>query len=141
VNSELLKTLKGLRADPTLAVDLYPQLFNAQFWVLVQQSSGPIEDAMFLTYPTKDGIQELPVFTDSNHKLLVELLSLAADAEVLPVEGDRLWPRLLDVVKTKVCEAAVDPRDVYGIRLTREMILGMVNKYGSNAKGKSVSQT
>ncbi len=141
MNSELLKTLKGLRADPTLVVDLYPQLFNAQFWVLVQQPSGPLEEAMFLTYPTKDGIQELPIFTESNHKLLAQLVSLAGDAEVLPVEGNRLWPRLLDVVKTKVCEAAVDPGDVYGIRLTREMILGMVSKYGSNAKGKSISQT
>ena len=135
VNLELLKTLKGLRADPTLVSNLYHELFNARLWVLVQQPVRAIEDMLFLTYPTKDGVRELPAFTAPDRELLVQLVSRTKDADVQRIEGKRLWSRLLGIVKTGVCEVAVDPGEVHGICLTREMILGMLNKYGSDAEG------
>ena len=46
------------------------------------------------------------------------------------VGGEEMWPRLLDVVRTGDCEVAVDPGEKHGVRITREMILGMANTYG-----------
>ncbi len=131
MNEDLLKTLLGLRTDPTLAVVLYKQLFMGRYWVLVQKPVGSIESMSFLTYPTQDKIRELPAFTASDRRLVSELASTAGDAEGVQIEGSQLWPRMLDVVKTRECEVAIDPGEKYSIRLTREMILGMVIQYGS----------
>lgn len=85
-------------------------------------------------------MRELPAFTNQDRKLLAELASQLADVEILQVDGKRLWTRMLDIVKTSVYEVAIDPGESHGIRLTKEMILGMVNKYGSNAEGQNLSQ-
>ena len=80
----------------------------------------------FLTYPSS-GMRELPLFTHPDFVLSLD----APGAVLVHVQGQLLWPRLLDVVKTRECEAAVDPGQAHGVRLTREMIVGMVVTQGA----------
>ena len=124
--SALLDTLKALPTDPARAVELYSQLYAASFIVIVQAGTeASLSSALFLTYPTPDDIRELPVFSGREFVLP----NLPADAVSVTVAGSALWPRLLSVVKTGECEAAVDPGQTHGIRLRHEMILGMVSQY------------
>jgi hypothetical protein len=128
-NAELLRLLRGLRADPTLTVPLHESLFSAQLWALIE-APAPIADMSFLSYPSRDGLRELPVFTAEDRALLRQL---AAESGALPTEvsGPAFWPKMLDVAKTGECEVAVDPGEAHGIRVTLQMALGMVQMYGS----------
>jgi hypothetical protein len=124
--STLLDTLKALSTDPSRVVDLYPQLYSASFIAFAQiGSEANLSSALFLTYPTQDEIRELPLFTSREFVLP----NFPAEAVPITVPGSALWLRLLDIVKTGECEAAVDPGQKHGIRLKQEMILGMVSKY------------
>jgi hypothetical protein len=50
MNSQLIETLKALPADPTRAIDLYPQLFRASLLVLIQEGSDDsLGSSLFLT--------------------------------------------------------------------------------------------
>ena len=128
-NAELLRLLRRLRADPTLTVPLHECLFSAQLWALIE-APAPITDMSFLSYPARDGLRELPVFTAEDRPLLRQL---AAESSALPTEvaGPAFWPRMLDVAKTGECEVAVDPGEAHGIRVSLQMALGMVQMYGS----------
>jgi hypothetical protein len=124
MNPDLLKTLKALPTDRSRVVNLYPELYAGSFVVPVQKGSeANLGTALFLTYPTKDGIRELPVFTS----LDFVLKNLPVDVAFITVTGAVLWRRLLDIVKNGECEAAVDPGQSHGIRLRQEMILGMIS--------------
>lgn len=125
--SALLETLKALPNDPSRVIDLYSQLYAASFIAFVQAGSqANLGSALFLTYPTKTQIRELPLFTCKEFVLP----NFPAEAVPITVPGAALWPRLLDIVKTGECEAAVDPGQKHGIRLKQEMILGMISTYG-----------
>jgi len=129
---ELLDTLRALKLDSARAVDLYGQLYRESFLALVQAGSETdLQSCLFLNYPTADGLRELPLFT----KPEFVLPGMPNQAVLLQVDGPRLWPRLLDVVETRVIEAAVDPGQAHGIRLTREMIIGMTAQYGECRDG------
>jgi hypothetical protein len=122
MQDELVRTLQGLRSDPSLVVSLYEQLAKATLLTLVRSGTDHNVAAMeFLTYPSS-GMRELPLFTQHNFVLTLD----APGAVLIEVQGQLLWPRLLDVVKTSECEAAVDPGQTHGVRLNREMILGVV---------------
>lgn len=124
MNSDLLNTLKALPTDPSRAVNLYPELYAGSFVVPVQTGSeANLGTALFLTYPTKDGIRELPVFTSLDYVLK----NLPDNVVFVTVTGAVLWRRLLDIVKAGECEAAVDPGQSHGIRLRGDMILGMIS--------------
>ena len=127
MTSELLDTLGALRKKPARAVELYEQLYRARFVAVVQRGSeAALESMLFLTYDTKDGVQELPIFTRDEFVLD----GLRDDSVRVTLKGPALWPRLLDIVETGRCEIAVDPGQAHGIRMRREMVLGMVSKYG-----------
>jgi hypothetical protein len=79
----------------------------------------------FLTYNTQDGIRELPLFTND----IFILNSLTKEALTVQVSGRPFWARLLDIIETGVCEVAVNPGQNHGIRLTKEIILGMIASY------------
>ena len=126
--SALLETLKALPTDPSRVIDLYSQLYAASLITFVQAGSeANLGSALFLTYPTQDKIRELPLFTGREFVLS----SFPAEAVPITVQGSALWPRLLDIVKTGECEAAVNPGQKHGIRLKREMILGMISMYAT----------
>jgi hypothetical protein len=128
VSTALIDTLKALPSDPSRVVDLYRQLHAASFLVAVQAGSeSDLASALFLTYPARDKIRELPVFTHPDFVLP----NLPANAALISAPGPILWPRLLDIVRTGECEAAVDPGQKHGIRLRREMILGMLSQYAA----------
>jgi len=128
MNVELLETLGAFRANPARVVDLYRQLYEGSFLVLVQAGSQASLSTMnFLTYPTSDGSQQLPVFTRSEYVLEERL----PDAIPVTLEGKVLWSRLLEFIGPETCTVEVDPGQPHGIRLRRDMILGMVAKYGS----------
>ncbi len=135
MNEELVQTLTQLRHDSSVAVDLYRQLFQGHYWALVQRADVPIQAMSFLTYATKDHIQELPVFTSQELPLLSRLESQGKSIRTY-MTGPNLWSRMLDIVKTGQCEVAVDPGEKHGIRLTAEMVLGMISKYGSKTPDK-----
>lgn len=130
MNEDLLGTLRRLRADPSLAVGLSRLLFEARFWILVEDPSEDIGAMAFLTYPTEGGVRELPAFTSASRTLLRQLRDSCEGAASVEVRGEDLWPRMLDIIRTGDCEVAVDPGEEHGVRITREMILGMVNMYG-----------
>jgi hypothetical protein len=126
--STLLETLKALPTDPSRVVDLYSQLYAASFIAFVQAGSqSNLGSALFLTYPTQDQIRELPLFTSRDFVLP----NFPAHAVSITVPGSALWPRLLEIVKTGECEAAIDPGQRHGIRLRHDMILGMISQYAA----------
>lgn len=125
--SSLLDTLMGLRKDPTLVLQLYKQLFESEFYAIVELGTdNSIDEMSFLTYETLDKISELPLFTDE--KFIP--VSLSKGSIISQVEGIELWQRLLNIVENGKCEIAINPLQEHGIRLKREMILGMISKYG-----------
>jgi hypothetical protein len=125
-SEELINTLRNIRHDPSCAVVLYKQLAESKFWVLVKDGTEhDVTTMQFLTYPTGDELRELPLFTHPHFVLPLD----APEAVQAPVPGNLIWPRLLDIIRTGQCEAAVDPGQPHGIRLTREMVLGMVGEY------------
>lgn len=128
MHSDLLGTLKALPTDPTRVVDLYRHLYAGSFVTPVQAGSeADLGTALFLTYPSPDGVRELPVFTSRDYVLE----NLPPDAVLLTASGNVLWPRLLELVRAEPpCEVAVDPGQAHGIRLRENMILGMIRSYG-----------
>ena len=126
MQDQLVSTLQGLRNDPSRVVVLYEQLANAEFLALVRSGTEhDVASMQFLTYPSAGGVQELPLFTCQDFALPLD----APEAISVTVPGNLLWPRLLDIIKTGICEAAVDPGQAHGIRLNREMVLGLVSAY------------
>jgi hypothetical protein len=130
MNEQILDTLRNLRANPARAVELYQQLFDARFWALVSDADVALDEMFFLNYPTEDGIQELPIFTAPDRRLIGSFATATLPPTAVEVAGRALWRRLLLVMEHGHMQVAVDPGEGYGIRLTRTMILGMVNKYG-----------
>jgi hypothetical protein len=68
----------------------------------------------------------LPIFTSRDY-----LFEPPADAVLITVRGEALWPRLLELCQAGECEVAVDPGQSHAIRLRENMILGMIRAYGA----------
>jgi len=122
----LLATLQQLRGDPSAVVHLYEQLFAESFWALVRPGTEDVVGQMeFVTYSTIDNARELPLFTSK------EFILKFPKEHPIPVRvaGPELWPRLLQVLPIDHSQAAIDPDQRHGIRLTEPMILGMVSAY------------
>lgn len=136
-NSVLIETLKKLIIDKTAVVDLYQQLYSASFLVPVRKGSeGSTESMMFLIYPSERDSSELPIFTSNDYINQFFKIYPNNDSVLERVPGALLWPRLLQIVLEKREFVAIDPGQKHGIRLNRDMILGMVAKYGdSHPKG------
>lgn len=136
MHSDLLDTLNTLPTDPARVVDLYRQLYAASLMVLVQAGSvseTDLKTALFLTYPSHDGVRELPVFTSRDY--LFE--NIHPDAVFVTANGNALWPRLLGLMRDWQLKpeqanlaVAVDPGQAHGIRLGENMILGMIRGHG-----------
>jgi hypothetical protein len=127
MTTTLLDTLNGLKSDPTLFLKLYRQLFESKFYALVRKGTEDIlNKAEFLTYITEDNLRELPLFISD--KFIID--DLSTEAIPIQVGGQLLWSRLLDIVETGKCEIAINPGQSHGIRLTKEIILGMIENYG-----------
>ena len=135
MNEELLAALRELRNDPALVTSLYEQLFHGCFWALVEEPVAELENMSFLTYPTEDGPRELPIFTDKSRALLLQFNAEIATAMIVTLGGPEMWQRLQEVVRNGECEVAVDPGEPHGIRVTREMLLGMLNSYSEQDNG------
>jgi hypothetical protein len=129
MNETLIQTLKNLRKDPTQVKVLYEQLYHSRFLALVRPGTeGQLHTLEFVTYSTEDRISELPIFTCDAF-----VLDLApTQVTLVELSGKELWPTLLDIVNTGRIEAAVDPGQKHGIRLTKEMILGMISMYAES---------
>lgn len=130
MNEKLIDTLLRLPSDPTVVVDLYAQLFEGHFWVLAD-SAEKIEAVQFLTYPTTDSARELPIFTHTDRRVLADLKRQVPAAHVQEVEGAQFWLRTLMLLEADSFFVAVDPGEEHGIRLTKEMILGMISLHSA----------
>ena len=127
----LLNSLNNLRADPTVVIKLYKQLFEATFFSLVRQGTETsLDTAQFLTYNATDNVRELPLFTDEKFVLN----NLSSEAIKIKFGGEPLWTRLLNDIETGKCEVAINPGQPHGIRLTKEMVLGIIASYGLQSK-------
>lgn len=126
-NESLLETLKALPDNPAVVVVLYKQLFEGNFLSIIQKGTQQDLNSMsFLTYETKDGKRELPIFTQKEFVLNFS----NANSEIIYLSGELFWKRLLNIVETDVkLTIAVDPGQKHGIRITAPMILGMITKY------------
>jgi type III secretion system (T3SS) SseB-like protein len=129
MNEELAKSLEALRRDPAVVVTLYRQLFDAILIALVADANVSLREIAFLTYPTGDGIAEVPVFTNHERPLLRQL-EKENGATRLEISGSELWPKLLDFVQSGECEIAVDPGEHHSIAINRELLLGIVKTKG-----------
>jgi hypothetical protein len=116
--------LRQLKQNPAYALDVYKSLGAATLLALVRAGTENSVDSMeFLTYPAVGGVTELPLFTSKEFVLPFP----GSNAVQVPVVADDLWPRLSTIVENGVCEAAIDPGQAHGIRLRREMILGIIH--------------
>src|SRR5690348_6025389 len=131
MNDKLVASLQPLRRDPAVVVTLYRQLFEANLVALVADPAAEPRHMSFLTYPSADGIRELPVFTSDGRAVLQRLLG-ESDARTAAVNGRELWPRVLDMVETGVCEVEVDPGENHSLRISREILLGMVRSFSKS---------
>ena len=130
MTNSLLDTLNRLVTDKSVVVNLYKQLFEAEFIALVQKGTeSDIHRMAFLTYYISDDFRELPIFTEN--KFVVSEL----DHESVPVRLSKssLWNRLLDIIETGKCEVAINPGQHHAIRINKEMILGMISMYGAES--------
>jgi len=125
MNEKLIATLGRLQSDPSVVVELYAQLYVSSFWVL-SQASANVEPMQFLTYATDDDSRELPAFTLSSRSMLTDLARQVPATQIQEVEGPFFWARVLLLLQFGSFFVAVDPGERHGIRLSREMILGMV---------------
>ena len=129
MNNSLIETLKGLKADSTLVINLYKQLYFTTYFALVRGGTEEYWSSIeFLTYDTVDGIRELPLFT--NMSFILD--NLDSSALIVQIGGQDLWIKLNEIVETGSCQIAIDPGQTHGIRLTKEIILGMINSYSSS---------
>lgn len=127
MNDELHATLDALPNNPAVVVDLYRQLYSADFFALVQAGTeSSIQTMGFLTYDTRDGIKELPLFT--SHSVAAGF-KVPTDALLAQIPGKLLWPRLSALLKENEIQAAVNPTEAHGIRLTDRMVLMMIAEY------------
>ena len=95
-----------------------------------------LESMEFLTYPCPDDARELPIFTTSGSKLESQFALATPRPEWVRVQGEPFWLRMLEVVTADSdIQVAVDPGEPHGIRLRRDMMLGMVGKYGKAFSG------
>lgn len=128
MTTSLLNTLNGLAKEPTLVLHLYKQVFEATFCALVRSGTEKGLDKMeFLTYNTQDNIRELPLFTSEEFILN----NPPQDTLVVQVSGQLLWTKLLDILESGKCEGAINPGQAHGIRLIKEIVLGMIANYGT----------
>ena len=128
MNHRLKEILSGLATNPSLVVDLYEELFNGSYFGFVRKGTEERWNTIeFLTYDSKDHIRELPLFTQIDSVFPDQ----PADSHLVEISGQELWEKLLTIVETGKCEVAIDPSQAQGIRLTKEMILGMISKYGT----------
>jgi hypothetical protein len=129
MNEDLLATIRALRENPAVVVDLYLQLYDGNFWTLVRREIIDPKRPNFLTYIAQDEIRVVPVFTNPAHQLLMALKNDNSDSMTMEASGRMIWPRILNVVAIGECEVELDPGETHGIRLDRAMILGMVRAY------------
>jgi hypothetical protein len=130
MNHALIELLRRLPSEPHVVVDLYRELFSGHFWILAQRPVLDFATLQFLTYPAGEGIRELPLFTSADRRLLIQLAHDVPEAEVQKFDGAKLWPRIIDVLESEKTFVAIDATEIHGIRLTKAMILGIVNLYG-----------
>ena len=128
MNQQLVDKLKELLKDPTIALEIYEQLFNADLIALVFDPKATHDRLSFLTYETTDGLCGLPVFT-SNQTVLLSSLEAESTAKRLTLNGHQLWPILLKQAEDINCQIEIDAGEDYGIRLSKEMLLGMIAMY------------
>lgn len=124
----LVEILDKLKSDPTQVIQLYGELYNSNFFVLARPETVHELTLMeFVTYPSADGVRELPIFT--TNKFILDFPSVQPIA--VEIAGNLLWPRLREITEIAECVVAVNPGQSHGIRLTSSMILGMISKYES----------
>lgn len=123
----LIEILIELKTNPSVVVELYEKIFCSKFLAIVRkETEDNLNVTEFSSYETRDGIFEIPLFTEN--KFIFE--NFADDAIVAEFGGLALWKRLLEILENKNIQIAINPGQSHGIRLTKEMILGMVNVYG-----------
>jgi hypothetical protein len=130
MTDRLLEILSGLPENPSLVIELYEEVFKSSFFTFVRKGTEERWNTIeFLTYDTKDHVRELPLFTQEQFVLLDQ----PADSHLVEIGGQELWEKLLTIIETGRCEVAIDPIQTHGIRLTKEMIQGMLSKYGATS--------
>ena len=129
MNERLIATLARLRDDPALAAHLYEDLFNSRFWTLAWRSG--VGAGGYVGCQRADGGWEIPVFTHPDRSFLTRLAIDIPAAQRVSVEGKTLWEQILnDYLDDRVTRVVVDPGEAHAILLARDMVLGMVNRYG-----------
>jgi hypothetical protein len=128
MNERIIQILKNIQTDKRYVIQL-EELYKAKFLTLIRAGSEKELASMeFLTYPTEDNIAELPIFTAKEF-----LLHFASIKSIMvELEGEKLWRRLLEIVQSGTLEVAIDPGQNHGIRINKEMILGMISMYDNH---------
>lgn len=130
MSETLTRTLQDLITDKTVVVRLYEEIFVSRFFTLIKTGPNDRWDKVsFLAYETTDKISAIPLFTDESFIFG----SYPDTATKVEIWGQPLWEKLLTIVETGKCEIEIDPGQPHGIRLTKEILLGMIAQYGINS--------
>lgn len=125
----LLQTLYDLINDKTVVVRLYQEIFSSNFFTLIKAGTNDTWDKiLFCVYDTADEITAIPLFT--KEEFIFE--NYPEDAVRIEIWGQPFWEKLLTIVETGKCEIEIDPGQPHGIRLNKEILLGMVGQYSGN---------
>jgi SseB protein N-terminal domain len=121
---DLAAVLRQMKQNSAFALDVYRGLGVANLIALVRAGTErEVAGMEFLTYPAADGMRELPLFTSAQFVIAFP----GEDTVQATVTAADLWPRMVDLVENGVCEVAVDPGQDHGIRLRKEMVLGIIH--------------
>lgn len=122
--NSLVDLLIKFKTDPTVVVELYPQLAVASFTIIVRKDLDP-ETIEFRVYPSKKDISCVPLFT-SRQTVLPELLDKTS--ETMNIRGPELWGILADLTaQDEKLEIELDPGQNHGIRIGRTVLLGILH--------------
>lgn len=127
MSETLIQTLRELITDKTVVVRLYQEVFYSRFFTFIK--GGEIDtwdNIFFCIYDTSDKITAIPLFT--NEEFAFDIYS--ENAVRVEIWGQPFWEKLLTIVETGNCEIEIDPGQPHGIRINKEMLLGMVAQYG-----------
>ena len=115
--------LINARKDPTLWTEIYSAFSEENFWVLVDPSDLRLEFLKFLSYPSTDGVHEIPLFLSLEDPGLIRLIEQTS-AEAMHIDSPNILKVAQDIVETGKIELAVIFGE-YGFRINRNILLSI----------------
>ncbi len=130
MSETILEILSALPGNPSLMDNLYEELYKSIFITFARNGTEAKWTSIeFLTYNCDDGMREVPLFTDKSFVFK----EYPTDALLVEAGGPQFWVKLSTMAETNKCVIAINPDQSNCTRITKEMILEMINLFGNNS--------